>query len=49
MSGFDCYLSGPPPMVAAGRTAFTAQGLSPDHLFSDAFEYAADTRAAPDG
>ncbi len=40
----DCYLSGPPPMVDAGRAAFEAAGASLDHLFSDAFEYAADSR-----
>lgn len=42
LSGFDVYLSGPPVMVEAGRRGFIAQGLSPGHLFSDAFEYAAD-------
>jgi len=44
MSGFDVYLSGPPVMVEAGRLAFEARGLSVDHMFSDAFEYAADSR-----
>jgi CDP-4-dehydro-6-deoxyglucose reductase len=39
----DVYMSGPPVMVEAGRAAFEARGLSPDHLFSDAFEYAADS------
>ncbi len=42
LSGFDIYLSGPPVMVEAGRNAFVAQGMNPAHLFSDAFEYAAD-------
>ncbi len=46
MSGFDVYLSGPPAMVNAGRDAFLARGLTMDHLFSDAFEYAADSRPA---
>jgi CDP-4-dehydro-6-deoxyglucose reductase len=40
---YDVYMSGPPVMVEAGRAAFEARGLSPDHLFSDAFEYAADS------
>lgn len=44
LTDFDCYLSGPPPMVEAGRTAFEAAGASLEHLFSDAFEYAADSR-----
>ena len=47
LSGFDVYLSGPPPMVEAGRRAFAAAGLPPEHLFSDAFEYGADAPAKP--
>ncbi|HYN79205.1 MAG TPA: CDP-6-deoxy-delta-3,4-glucoseen reductase, partial [Lamprocystis sp. (in: g-proteobacteria)] len=47
LSGFDGYLSGPPPMVEAGRIAFTANGLPGGHLYSDAFEFAADTRVRP--
>jgi CDP-4-dehydro-6-deoxyglucose reductase, E3 len=39
----DVYISGPPVMVEAGRGAFEAHGLKLDHLFSDAFEYAADS------
>ena len=39
----DVYLSGPPVMVEAGRGAFEARGLTMDHMFSDAFEYAADS------
>jgi CDP-4-dehydro-6-deoxyglucose reductase len=42
-------MSGPPPMVEAGRRAFEARGLPRDHLFSDAFEYAPETRAAAGG
>ncbi len=45
MSGFDVYMSGPPVMVEAGRVAFEARGLTLEHMFSDAFEYAADTQA----
>jgi CDP-4-dehydro-6-deoxyglucose reductase len=44
MSGFDVYMSGPPPMVHAGRAAFESAGLGIEHMFSDAFEYAADAR-----
>ena len=47
LSAFDVYLSGPPLMVEAGRRAFAAAGLPPEHLFSDAFEYAADAPAKP--
>ncbi|MCF7977747.1 MAG: CDP-6-deoxy-delta-3,4-glucoseen reductase [Chromatiaceae bacterium] len=46
LTDFDCYLSGPPAMVEAGRSAFEAAGLAIEHLFSDAFEYAADSRRA---
>ena len=41
MSAFDVYMAGPPVMVAAGRDAFLAAGLTMDNMFSDAFEYAA--------
>lgn len=44
LADLDCYLSGPPAMVDAGRVAFEAAGASIEHLFSDAFEYAADSR-----
>lgn len=39
----DVYMSGPPVMVEAGRAAFESRGLALDHMFSDAFEYAADS------
>lgn len=44
LSGFDVYMSGPPVMVNAGREAFAARGATMEHMFSDAFEYAADSR-----
>ena len=40
------YLSGPPPMVNAAKTAFLAQGLPEDQLFYDSFEYSPDTLKA---
>ena len=42
ISRYDVYMSGPPAMVEAGRKAFEEVGLSREHMFSDAFEYAAD-------
>lgn len=45
-SGFDLYMSGPPVMVEAARVAFEARGLTREHMFSDAFEYAMDRRSA---
>lgn len=47
LSGFDVYMSGPPVMVEAGRKAFEARGLTREHMFSDAFEYAVDARPSP--
>lgn len=49
LSEFDVYMSGPPVMVEAGRVAFESRGLSREHMFSDAFEYAADSRPKPAG
>ena len=42
MSGFDIYISGPPPMVHAAADLFSQQGALTEHMFSDAFEYSAD-------
>jgi CDP-4-dehydro-6-deoxyglucose reductase len=41
LSGLSVYACGPPPMVAAARTAFAARGLPAEHLHADSFEYAA--------
>lgn len=43
MADLDVYMSGPPVMIEAGRTAFAAQGLLPEHLFFDTFDYAYET------
>jgi CDP-4-dehydro-6-deoxyglucose reductase len=48
LSDFDLYMSGPPVMVEAGRSAFEALGLAREHMFSDAFEYAMDSKAKQD-
>ena len=48
LAAHDVYLSGPPAMVEAGRAAFEAAGLPIEQLFSDAFEYAADSRSRAD-
>lgn len=44
LSGFDIYAGGPPQMVSAGYDAFTTKGLTGEHYFSDAFEYARDNK-----
>lgn len=46
LSGFDIYLSGPPPMVEAARRAFPAHAADPARMYSDAFEFAPEVRAA---
>ncbi len=42
MSAYDLYMSGPPPMVFAGKRAFMAAGLAEEHIYSDVFEWAKD-------
>ncbi len=42
LSGFDIYMSGPPPMVEAATQAFDAHGAEANHMYSDAFEFASD-------
>jgi CDP-4-dehydro-6-deoxyglucose reductase len=46
LSGYDVYLSGPPPMVKAGMDAFYAHGLPESQIFSDSFEYSDDALKA---
>lgn len=48
LSGFDIYMSGPPPMVNAAKAAFINQGANEDNMHSDAFEYSADAQQAQD-
>jgi CDP-4-dehydro-6-deoxyglucose reductase, E3 len=46
LSGHDIYLSGPPPMVNAARTAFPLHHADPLHMYSDSFDFPAEVRAA---
>ena len=46
LSGFDVYLSGPPPMVKAGMDLFYEKGLPETHIYSDSFEYSDDALKA---
>jgi CDP-4-dehydro-6-deoxyglucose reductase, E3 len=41
LSNYEVYMSGPPPMIQAGKEAFLAHGLSGEALYSDSFEYGA--------
>ncbi|MCW8963872.1 MAG: CDP-6-deoxy-delta-3,4-glucoseen reductase [Gammaproteobacteria bacterium] len=42
MSGYEVYMSGPPPMIYAAKDAFHAHGLPENKVFSDAFDFADD-------
>jgi len=42
LSAHQVYMSGPPVMIDAGRTAFRAAGLPAGELFFDSFDYASD-------
>jgi CDP-4-dehydro-6-deoxyglucose reductase len=42
LPGFDIYMSGPPAMVDAGRTAFLANGAEKRRVFFDSFEFGLD-------
>jgi CDP-4-dehydro-6-deoxyglucose reductase len=46
LSGFDVYLSGPPPMIRAGMEAFYTHGLPQSQIYSDSFEYSDDALRA---
>jgi CDP-4-dehydro-6-deoxyglucose reductase len=41
LSGHEVYMSGPPPMIQAGKEAFLSRGLAGEALYSDSFEYGA--------
>jgi len=46
LSGYDVYLSGPPPMVKAGMDLFYENGLPETQIYSDSFEYSDDALKA---
>jgi CDP-4-dehydro-6-deoxyglucose reductase, E3 len=46
LSGFDVYMSGPPPMIEAARHRFAEAGVPMDRLYYDSFEYAPEVIAA---
>ena len=41
LSGYNVYMSGPPPMIEAAQSVFAAQGLPDAQLFFDSFEFSA--------
>lgn len=46
LSGHQVYMAGPPPMIAAARSAFAAAGLPAGELFFDSFDHARDASGA---
>lgn len=42
LADFDLYMSGPPPMIAAGRQLFVEANLPEDRLYFDSFDVAPD-------
>jgi CDP-4-dehydro-6-deoxyglucose reductase len=42
LSGFDIYMSGPPAMIDAGRSAFLENGAEKRRIFFDSFEFGLD-------
>jgi len=46
LSAYDVYMSGPPPMILAGKQAFKEKGLPMEQMYSDSFEYSDDALKA---
>ncbi len=44
LSGFELYACGHPQMVHSAKDALVAKGMDPDHCYSDAFEWANDSK-----
>ena len=42
LSGYEIYMSGPPPMIDAAYPVFIEAGLPDEHLYFDSFEFSAD-------
>jgi CDP-4-dehydro-6-deoxyglucose reductase len=48
LAGFEVYAAGPPAMIEAMRASLPRQGLPPERLYFDSFDYAPDaSRRAP--
>lgn len=44
LGDYTVYMSGPPAMIVAARRDFDRHGVDPEHLYQDAFEFAADSK-----
>jgi CDP-4-dehydro-6-deoxyglucose reductase len=42
LDSYDIYMSGPPAMIEAATPLFVEHGAQPEHMYSDAFEFAQD-------
>ena len=49
LSGFEVYACGAPAMIDAARRDFCAQGLPEEAFYADAFTFAPDDPAKPQG
>jgi CDP-4-dehydro-6-deoxyglucose reductase, E3 len=47
LAAFDVYAAGPPAMIEAIRSSFPRQGLAPERLHFDSFDYAPDVSLPP--
>lgn len=44
LTGYELYACGHPDMVYSAKDALVAKGMDPDHCYSDAFEWAKDSK-----
>jgi CDP-4-dehydro-6-deoxyglucose reductase len=44
LAPFEVYAAGPPAMIEALRESFPRQGLAPERLYFDSFDYAPDVK-----
>ncbi len=44
LSTYEVYMAGPPPMINAAKKQFNQQGLPNEQMFSDAFDFSADSQ-----
>ena len=44
LTGYELYACGHPAMVYSAKEALVAKGIDPDHCYSDAFEWAKDSK-----
>jgi len=45
LSGYEVYMSGPPPMIQIAKQAFAEHGLPEEYLYYDSFDFSPDSPA----